>query len=516
MNLAKTLLYNLAYVNLSIGTPSQIIPFQLNINSQSFYVSKEYFYSNLSSTYELTSNNEISYYINELYKGFNSKDILRINNIEKKIDFSFGTEIQKENSLGGIGLLIPKEFKKDCYPFFTSLKKAGIINSYTFTLKYFSNISIKDLIYNYEKENKIIGEFIIGDEPHNYETNKSIYNESEYIKINALYQLDGLYWDIKFDSIYIQLKDNQIDQSENHESKIKVVGYNFAEINPDIGFILAPRDYLNSLKKFFFNNYKDICKERTLPNEFIYFECDKNDSFSMISLPDLYFEHINLETTFNLTYEDLFILDEANNKYIFLVFNRRGVSNWVFGTVFLRKYQLTFNVDSKNFGFYKSINKYSNRNEKEKENKDNTDDKNNKGEDKEKDNKDIPDDNKNNTNKTNEDNSNINNEKNKNNDNKNTNENSKTENKNNNSNNQSMMYIIIGILFLVFSVLFIFFGMFIQKKCNNKRRKRINELEDVDNNEYNYIDKNNNFLNKKNINENNKNNEDEENPYKIN
>ena len=73
--------------------------------------------------------------------------------------------------------------------------------------------------------------------------------------------------------------------------------------------------------------------------------------------PDLYFEKKDFETTFNLTYEDLFILDE-NNKYIFLIYNNRFTPTYILGTIFLRKYQLIFNVDSKTIGYYKSMNLY--------------------------------------------------------------------------------------------------------------------------------------------------------------
>ena len=267
LNLIETLFYNLAFVNLSIGTPSQLIPFHLNISSQTFYVPNKFFDPDRSSTYISISQKESTYPYSDVISGFNSKDVLKIGNLEKEINFIYETNTNAENNIGNIGLLIPYTFQTDVYPFFNSLKKANIINSYTFTLKYFSNISLIDTIYNYQKQNKPIGEFIIGDEPHNYEKNKNVYNENEYIKIRALYQFNGLFWDISFNSIYTQLK--------NNNSKIGDFGTSYAELNPNNGFVISTSIYFSKIKDIFFNNFKEICKEKTLGKYYEYIECEK-------------------------------------------------------------------------------------------------------------------------------------------------------------------------------------------------------------------------------------------------
>ena len=41
-----------------------------------------------------------------------------------------------------------------------------------------------------------------------------------------------------------------------------------------------------------------------------------------------------------------------------MIFNRRFFSGWVFGSIFLKKYQLIFNEDLKTIGYYKSFNNY--------------------------------------------------------------------------------------------------------------------------------------------------------------
>jgi hypothetical protein len=423
---AENLFYNLLYVNLSIGTPAQVIPFQLNMNSQAFYISNNFFSSNLSSTYELLSNKEIEYSYEQGTYGYRSKDIIKIKNNKTKIDFIYGTKNQKDNNLSNIGLMIPNKIQEGVYPFFISLKKIGIITSYAWTIKYFSNINFLDNIY--KNENKIIGEFIIGDEPHNYESNKTIYNENEYIKVKPLAYRDSIYWDIYFDSIYFVLKGNE----KNDSSKINIPGTGLSEINLDVTFIVAPIYYFRTIKEYFFDKYKKICTEKFMPdNIFRYIECDNSDSFNISSFPDIFFEHKEFETIFNLTYEDLFKLDEDKNKYIFLIFNNRITNDWVFGNLFLRKYQFVFNTDSKTIGYYKSMNyAYDNK---------------------------------------------INNNDN---------------DKHNDKHNEIIKYIFIGILILISSILLVLIGMYIQKKyCNDKKKAKANELEDDES--FNYDDNKN-------------------------
>ena len=483
-NIIESIFNNLAYVNLTIGTPPQTIPFQLDVNSQTFYVSNTYFNPNTSLTYKQLSNKEISYLYEDALSGYNAKDILKINNKEKEINFIYETKTKKDNNLSTIGLLIPNKLEVDIYPFFSSLKRAELINSYTWTIKYFTNISILDTIYNYEKQQKIIGEFIIGDEPHIYENNKNIYNESEYIKTNAIFFGSRLYWDSYFKTIYLKLKDNKEISQENEDLKIIISGHYFVEIKPDIGFFVVPNNFYNAVKDNFFNKFNQLCKEIFLTDTlFRYIECEKNETFDISSFPDIFFEHIDLETIFNLTYEDFFIFDENRNKYIFLGFNNRFTDNYIFGSIFLRKYQFTFNVDSKTIGFYKSMSVYQNNKEEDKNN-------DNQNEEVEEENKEKEEEENKGKEEENKEKEEEDNEK----KNENPDKNNKTINNNTNrdregtikkydNSNNYIFFIVIGILFLIVSLFSIFFGMYIQKNCG-KRKKRINELED-ENNDFN-------------------------------
>ena len=418
--------YNSIYSNLSIGTPPQTVPFLLNINSQTFSVPNALFNKNKSSSYESNSKNEISYQYEDVSDGFNSRDILNINNnTKKKVSFILGTKYQNPNNkLGIIGLLIPKRVQFGVSPFFRSLKVSGLLDSYTWTLKFFDNISLIDtVLYNEEKNNKVIGEFIIGDEPYNYEDDKDKYNKNEFYKVSPLSTKGTIYWDIEFNSIYLILKDGEINES----SKFNIQGSKKAQIIPEMGFMVGPDEFFQSIKNNFFQKYfrKNICTEKKIKNNelyrFNYIECNYTSSFKVSSFPNIGFQHYGFETIFNFTYKDLFIVDKKNGKYIFLIFNKEYFPNWVLGSIFLRKYQLVFNEDIKTIGYYKAKNYFSN----------------------------DDDNNRNNI---------INNEENK---------------------SGTGKYIIIIILIIIFSFLFIIIGMYFQRKFfGNNRKIRANELEE--------------------------------------
>ena len=345
---------NIIYVNLSIGTPPQIVPFVLNINSQTFTVYKKVFNKNLSSGYKELSKLENLNDNEDISSGIRSIDILNINNQKKEINFILSDEIKfKDYPFGILGLLIPNNIQDGLYPFFNSLKKGKIINSFTWSLKYFNNISLLNTISANKNNNKIIGEFIFGNEPHYYEEDKSKYNKSQLIKINPLSSYD-LSWDIKFDNIYLSLKLNHMQMS-------KIININLngrTKLIPEIGFIFIPKEFNYILKRQFFEKYfkENICKSKINDEFYEQIECSKNSSFNISSFPDIYFEHKEFDTNFTLNYEDLFIYDKLKDKYIFLMLNDKFISGWIFGSIFLRKYQLIFNQDSKTIGYYKSMN----------------------------------------------------------------------------------------------------------------------------------------------------------------
>ena len=358
-SIVNNIFFNILYVNLSLGTPSQNISFALDINNNIFTVYNQLL--NKSITYEELSKYENSNENEFISSGYNAMDILNLDNKKEKINFILSTKINYENyPFGIIGLSIPNNIEPDIYPFMTSLKKAKIINSFTWTLKYFNNISLLDTIYSNENNNKIIGEFIFGNEPHNYEKDKSKYNKSQLIKINPLSSY-YYYWEINFDKIYFFFHEKIINYN-NQSSKIININLNGrTKLIPQTGFIFIPKEFNYILRKRFFEQYlnNNICRYRIINNTiYDFLECDNNSSFQIASFPNICFEHKEFETTFNFTYKDLFIYDKNRDKYIFLMINDKYLYGWIFGSIFLKKYQLIFNQDSKTIGYYKSMNNY--------------------------------------------------------------------------------------------------------------------------------------------------------------
>ena len=319
------ILNNGLYLNLSIGTPPQIIPFELDSNSQTFSVSNYYFNKNASSTYEQDTSNEIYYASETVESGFDSNDIINIDNsIHKKINFILGAKYpsKKRNQFGIVGLHIPKHIKQGVYPFCASLKEAEIINSYTWTLKFFDNISLSDLVNLKRDKDNLLGELIIGDEPCNYEDDKFKYNESEFQKITPLSTNGYVDWEIEFNNIYLSFAKNE------NNSIITYQGDKLAEIVINFSYILCPKVFFDFLKEKFFSQYitEKICLSKILDYSYSYIECEYDSNFRVASFPDICLVHKEFETTFNLL-----------------------------GTPFLRKYQFVFNNDLKTIGYYRQV-----------------------------------------------------------------------------------------------------------------------------------------------------------------
>ena len=245
--------YNRIYLNLSIGTPNQIMPFELDITTQTFSVSDKAFNKNQSLTYEQISKSEVFFDYDDVTLGYHSKDILNLNNFNnnyfsKKINFILGTkyQIDKNENMGIIGLSISKRGHSGVYTFFQSLKKEEIINSSIWTIKYNKNLNLFDLIYYNKQKDNIIGEFIFGDEPHNYESDKNKYNQKNYYITPALSNKGTIYWDIEFNNIYLTF-------NKDKYNRVSFSGEKYAEIMINYSFMIGQEKFFDFIiKKFFY------------------------------------------------------------------------------------------------------------------------------------------------------------------------------------------------------------------------------------------------------------------------
>ena len=173
------------------------------------------------------------------------------------------------------------------------MKEMDIITSYNWMVNYTSSDE---------------GNFIVGELLHNID--KQNYKEEDLLVGHPFtYSAMQLKWGLRMDDILF----NGENFRPNHEC------YFYYEYNYIEGIYYLERE----LDKFFndsFNNHtcaKVNIKYPYGPNKFYY--CNKTDyKNNMKYFPPLQFLHKEMNYTFELTYEDLFI--EKNDKLILLIF----------------------------------------------------------------------------------------------------------------------------------------------------------------------------------------------------
>ena len=86
-------------------------------------------------------------------------------------------------------------------------------------------------------------------------------------------------------------------------------------------------------------------------NESSYYYTECSNQFNYDDFPDIFFQSEGLNYTFNLTKDDLFM--KYGNKIYFLIVFQLYPSNWGFGEIFFKKYQIYFDKEKKIYGLYK-------------------------------------------------------------------------------------------------------------------------------------------------------------------
>jgi hypothetical protein len=163
-------------------------------------------------------------------------------------------------------------------------------------------------------------------------------------------------WYILFDQIYFGEKLSQeklinFDFNKNN-SYIKLEQTRQSQLIIERGLIKGSKEYKNLFLKIFEND----CEE-TNEEDIIFYSCKLSTNIE--KLPSLFFIHRELNYTFTLDSNDLFVKELG--KYYFLVyFYDKGENTWIFGKPFFKKYQLIFDHDKKMIGFYNGYTKKSN------------------------------------------------------------------------------------------------------------------------------------------------------------
>lgn len=290
--------------------------------------------------------------INDMIFIYSNKD----NNININRNENYNKKEEKLYFLNiGFQIINQKLFKeREKYNFITQLKKREIIKKYDWTI-YFQKGPNNNgsFLYNPDFLINAKGEILIGDLPNIY--NPTNYNVQQLKKTYSKYTPQMSKWGLQFDEIYFY-KNNKSLINEN-DSKIENISIKDVQININNYIILAPMIYFHKIKIEFFDFYikRDICKiNEGIEYKTIY--CEKSNKFGIDNLkefPTLYMEHYELNYTFEFTYEDLF-LEKDNNFYFLIALSsfKNDLEEWNLGIIFLRKYNLIFNQDTKTISFY--------------------------------------------------------------------------------------------------------------------------------------------------------------------
>ncbi len=345
-NLMSNLYNNDIFTYIKLGSNLEKIPISFKMNSFPFYIItsetnqyKNIFFHNEKSTsyYKEKDDLNTNFTDQDFIKGKLSSETISFNNENsfqkiKKFNFISITNINEKsiiNEAGTIGLNILNSHSNLINSdFILQLKNKQLIDSYPFTFKY------TDLI-------KEKGEFILGNLPEEYDKN---YNANKYKFSYSKFYIEQPIWGLDLEIVYF-----------NNEKINKLIDLCFFQI--EIGLIISPNYEKEIFQKHFFNISN--CLEKNFisedSNQFNYFICDSNVDIKKFN--DIIFYNKNLDMNFTLSYKDLFYKFE--NKYYFLIVfyqNKRNY-NWIFGSPFLKKYQMIFDKDKKVISIYENDDK---------------------------------------------------------------------------------------------------------------------------------------------------------------
>jgi hypothetical protein len=260
------------------------------------------------------------------------------------IDFVLGV---KKYSLTGyishlnIGFpIIKSQTIRDKFNLILQLKEKNIIESYDWFILFDNEKVINENeIFNLENLANLKSTLIIGGAPHFYDKTK--FYKSQLLQAKS----EVNKWTMNFKDVYLYQNGGNSGEKKKLSIYIDIV-----EIYLDEIAIYAPPYYMNLMKREFFKKYPTSCN--IIKGEYYIYYCVKSESFGLNELkqfPTLYFQHLDFNYTFELTYQDLFT--EYNGKYYFLATDS-DEENWTIGYPLLKKYQFFFNQDSRSVYFY--------------------------------------------------------------------------------------------------------------------------------------------------------------------
>jgi hypothetical protein len=351
-----------------MGTPLKEVEIYLTMDQYDFLLGKGFCLSNPNSKYDpLTSTSYTKSGATMTSPLYNNGSISEDNcNFYTELDLSKNKSVNKIEFIYGIAstdfydLLEPES---NCGFLGLQLNSSSTYfewSSFIYNLKFLNAINSKkwSLIFyeDNKKKNNYDGVFVLGIKENDFQTIFNVNNNSDdYASTYSLkYIYDNTKWEIKFDEIYY----NQNNQNISFFSDIQ------GQLAVDYDYIISNKDYFNSIKTNFFDNYinEGICyidQNETLKRKskkdkrvFNIIICDKNKFKDMHKFPSLNFKHRDLNKIFEFTYKDLF--QEIGNSLVFsIVMDEEDKYHWIFGRIFFKKYQFIFDVDQKTISYIK-------------------------------------------------------------------------------------------------------------------------------------------------------------------
>ena len=344
------LLSNDIYSSFLIGNPPQNISVYYLFLEYQFYLSKynDSKHYNIDKSFTYTLIKHETFYNSIYYRGSFSTDHFNLLNEQNKssnikLEFIYATDFKDDSydfipKEGIIGLRFYNPLSQNHSNFLTSLIQSNAINSYIWTIKY-NNENSGNIIFGARPDE-------IAPDKYNYDNLKWTKSEINRYSIN---------WNILFDKIYFGEKlseEKLINFNFNNNSYIKLEQTRECQLIIEKGLIKGTKEY----KQLFLKIFENDCEE-TNEDDLIFYSCTLNTNIE--KLPSLFFIHKELNYTFTLDSNDLFVKELG--KYYFLVyFFDKGENNWILGKPFFRKYQLIFDNDGKKIGFYNGYDKKSN------------------------------------------------------------------------------------------------------------------------------------------------------------
>ena len=351
------------YTNVKIGTPDITISAYISSERPLFSITDEirksyeeisnHYDTSMSKTYlniskigyklvasDLDEHAQESFIFNFYDNKTKKYNEEKLNNI----DFVLGV---KKYSLTGyishlnIGFpIIKSQTIRDKFNLILQLKEKNIIESYDWFILFDNEKVINENeIFNLENLANLKSTLIIGGAPHFYDKTK--FYKSQLLQAKS----EVNKWTMNFKDVYLYQNGGNSGEKKKLSIYIDIV-----EIYLDEIAIYAPPYYINLMKREFFKKYPTSCN--IIKGEYYIYYCVKSESFGLNELkqfPTLYFQHLDFNYTFELTYQDLFA--EYDGKYYFLATDS-DEENWTIGYPLLKKYQFFFNQDSRSVYFY--------------------------------------------------------------------------------------------------------------------------------------------------------------------